>query len=158
MKTYYFIISEQFPRTHKRLSEETKFKQKIIDKIKLHTIRGNYEFWKKRFDEINKGNAFLSIRGWVGKPYRSKQKEYFRFYKEDGIGIEKLEFKPIHSACAATLTTGKLNFLGYQPSVNIESLAKNDGLSLDDFKEWFYGYDFTKPMAIIHLTTFRYYK
>ena len=26
----------------------------------------------------------------------------------------------------------------------------------DDFKEWFKGYDLSKPMAIIHFTAFRY--
>ena len=35
-------------------------------------------------------------------------------------------------------------------------LAKNDGLSLDDFKAWFKSYDLSQPMAIIHFTSFRY--
>ena len=37
-----------------------------------------------------------------------------------------------------------------------ETLAKNDGLSDDDFREWFKKIDFSKPMAIIHFTDFRY--
>ena len=37
-----------------------------------------------------------------------------------------------------------------------EQLAKNDGLSLEEFKEWFKGYDLSQPMAIIHFTRFRY--
>jgi len=41
---------------------------------------------------------------------------------------------------------------------DIRTLAKNDGLSLQDFKDWFKGYDFSKPMAIIHFTRFRYNK
>lgn len=37
-----------------------------------------------------------------------------------------------------------------------ETLAKNDGLSLEDFKAWFKGADLSEPMAIIHFTPFRY--
>ena len=36
------------------------------------------------------------------------------------------------------------------------SLAKNDGLSLNDWVYWFGGYDLSEPMAIIHFTKFRY--
>lgn len=43
---------------------------------------------------------------------------------------------------------------GKYPS--IEELAFNDGLNLDDWKAWFQDYDFTKPMAVIHFTKFRY--
>ena len=35
-------------------------------------------------------------------------------------------------------------------------LAKNDGLSLPDFEEWFEPYDLSKPLAIIHFTNYRY--
>ena len=35
-------------------------------------------------------------------------------------------------------------------------IANNDGLSLDDWKEWFKGYDLSQSMAIIHFTKFRY--
>ena len=37
-----------------------------------------------------------------------------------------------------------------------EELAKNDGLSLEDFTAWFKGYDLSETMAIIHFTPFRY--
>jgi hypothetical protein len=39
---------------------------------------------------------------------------------------------------------------------NFTRLAKNDGLSLKNFKEWFKKYDISEPMAIIHFTKFRY--
>lgn len=35
-------------------------------------------------------------------------------------------------------------------------LARNDGLTLEDWREWFRGYDLSKPMAVIHFTKFRY--
>ena len=37
-----------------------------------------------------------------------------------------------------------------------ETISKNDGLLLDDFKAWFKGYDLSEPMAIIQFTKFRY--
>ncbi len=36
------------------------------------------------------------------------------------------------------------------------TLARNDGLSLEDWEAWFKDYDLSKPMAIIHFTPFRY--
>ena len=35
---------------------------------------------------------------------------------------------------------------------NIEDLAKHDGLSFEDWREWFKGYDLSEPLAIIHFT------
>jgi hypothetical protein len=36
------------------------------------------------------------------------------------------------------------------------NIAANDGLSLDDFRAWFKGYDLRKSMVIIQFTKFRY--
>ena len=33
-------------------------------------------------------------------------------------------------------------------------LSNNDGLDFDDWKEWFKGYDLSKPLAIIHFTKY----
>ena len=85
MKTYVLIISESYPETHPKTGKKTHFKQQIESGLKIHTIRGNYDVWKKRIDEINKGNAYLSVRKWTGKPYCSKQEELFTF---DKLGIE----------------------------------------------------------------------
>ena len=109
-----------------------------------HDIRGNYELWAKRFKKINKGEAILSVRIWSGKPYQSKQQEIFKYDKTHGIGLQKLEqpnnfvFAPID---------GK--------KVNWDLVAKNDGLSFEDFCDWFKVRS-DKPMAIIHFTDFRY--
>lgn len=122
--------------------------------LKLHTIRANYDFWRKRFDKIATGEACLSIRQWVGKPYGkgSTQRELARLTREDGIGIQKLELE----------LADKL-FGIYHPRIDdgkgvssIEELANNDGLSLNDWRKWFKDYDLSKPMAIIHFTPFRY--
>lgn len=148
-----------FPTTHKRAGEPTDFKGKLLKAIqkdynsgvhpKVHTIRANYELWKKRFDEINAGRACLCVRQWSGKPYQSKQIEIARLTREDGIGIQKLK---IHE-------TEPYPFVYTDKStipVDRHELAINDGLSLEDWLEWFKGYDYSAPMAIIHFTSFRY--
>ena len=126
--------------------EETHFKEKFLSGEKLHTIRANYPLWEKRIKEVQDGRAILSIRQWTGKPYRSKQVEIATLTAENGVGLQRLEF-----------TDCRLRF----PYVGSEwtsmvSLAKNDGLSLNDWVGWFGGYDLSEPMAIIHFTKFRY--
>lgn len=65
---------------------------------------------------------------------------------ENGVGVQKLEF-----------TDCRLRF----PYIDSEwtsmvSIAEHDGLSLNDWVDWFGGYDLPEPMAIIHFTKFRY--
>jgi hypothetical protein len=141
MKTYVLILSERFPGTHPKAGEETNF---FINfrKTKIHTIRKNYDFWKKRFDQINSGKAFLSVRYWIGKPYKDPQTEFISLNNEDFIGIQKL-------------TKTELGFEVDGIPVSILDLCRNDGLSLDDFNNWFKEFP-KEPMAIIHFTHFRY--
>ncbi len=159
MKTYYLTLSQVFPSTHPRAGKPTFFRDKLHAALtdnadywnKLHTIRANYEFWKKRFEQIAAGEACLSIRQWVGKPYGkgSTQREIVRLTREDGIGIQKLriyEHEPLPVVYADRYTT----------PVDWQELAANDGLSLNDWREWFKDYDLSQPLAIIHFTPFRY--
>lgn len=155
MKTYYLTLSKVFPSTHAKAGMNTCFEEKLRV-YKLHTIRENYEFWKKRFEKIAAGEACLSIRQWVGKPYGkgSTQREIVRLTREDGIGIQELR-----------IVKGKLKsryiYLGFvddeQGDFNFfQKLAANDGLSFNDWFDWIKGYDLSQPMAIIHFTSFRY--
>ena len=144
MKTYVLMLSKVFPATHPLKGEPTGFRE-AFRKNKLHTIRANYPLWKKRIAEVQRGEAVLSVRQWSGRPYMSKQVELARLTREDGIGLQELRFD-------------KSRFLpnvNYKP-VGVGRLANNDGLSLEDWKEWFKNYDITKPLAIIHFTNFRY--
>lgn len=175
MKTYVITLSQNFLSTHKRAGEETHFKEKFLlgqgcpdcaspqdlsginisdcngcvracSFPKLHTIRANYPLWEKRIKEVQEGRAALSIRQWTGKPYRSKQVEIAMLTAENGVGIQRLEF-----------TDCRLRF----PYIDSEwtsmvSIAEHDGLSLNDWVEWFNGYDHSRPLAIIHFTKFRY--
>ena len=63
---------------------------------KIHTIRTNYQLWEKRINEVQEGNAVLSIRQWSGKPYRSKQTTILNLTKDDGVGIQPLKLSLIH--------------------------------------------------------------
>ena len=162
MKTYVLTLSKTFPAKHQRKGEPTNFDAQVLNSvwsahnmslrylkfgIKLHTIRSNYELWSKRFKQIDEGKACLSIRYWIGKPYHSKQFEICKLTKEDGIGLQRLEF---YNGCLQQpiLSSGMTS--------RAESLAKNDGLSFESWKEWFKSCDLSKPLAIIHFTKFRY--
>lgn len=149
MKTYVLTVSRVFPKTHARSGEPTYFREKILSAEKLHTIRANYHLWKKRIDEVNAGEAILSVRYWSGKPYNSKQLRIVEFDKDSGVGVQMLFFDEC-SINKALIADSSRTFI--PPS----EIAKNDGLSLKDFEEWFRKYDLSKPMAIIQFTKFRY--
>lgn len=175
MKTYYLTLSQTFPATHPRKGEPTYFKEKTHNallwekgenvgyalnpsfavpdgkQLKLHTIRGNYDRWDKIFEQIYAGEACLSLRVWSGKPYRSKQIEIARLTKDDGIGLQKLEFRNLEYDEVFL----RCDVDGWPISKRV--LATNDGLSYKDWwKDWFRNYDLSKPLAIIHFTNFRY--
>ena len=141
MKTFVLTVSRTFPKTHKRAGEPTWFVEKINEGKKIHTIRSNYELWAKRARQINDGKAILSIRYWSGKPYTSKQVEFCR---QTQIGLQKLD-NPTNLIW--TEIDGK--------KCNWEEVAKNDGLSFDDFCDWFKVRQ-TSPMAVIHFSEWRY--
>jgi len=157
MKTYVITLSRKFPATHKRHGEPTEFLEKFLngqtgtgDFKKLHTIRANYRLWAKRIADVQRGEAVLSVRQWSGRPYMSKQTTIATLTAEDGVGLQQLTDIDTNAYC-------------FYPCVRIDKrdidkvlVANNDGLSLDDWREWFKNYDHTKPLAIIHFTKFRY--
>ena len=155
MKTYVITLSKKFPATHKRHGEPTYFWERLsspsFTRPKLHTIRANFDLWYKRFEKIAAGEACLSVREWTGAPYRSKQKELARLTRLDGIGIQRLSFDQDRDGCVSYKF---FDIDGHY--ADIIKVANNDGLSFDDWREWFKKYDLTKPLAIIHFTSFRY--
>ena len=162
MKTYVITLSAVFPKTHSRAGQPTDFAEKFR-KTKLHTIRANYTLWFKRFEQINNGEACLSVRQWTGLPYRSKQIEIARLTKDDGISLQRLDFTTDRDGNVRSLFKisdaiqiqhlGEIHHSTYH---FIANLANNDGLSLADWREWFKGYDLTKPLAVIQFTKFKY--
>lgn len=152
MKTYVITVSQTFPKTHKRSGQKTGFPELILSKVKLHTIRQNYALWNKRIQEVQKGNAILSIRVWEGKPYNSKQREILQLDSSTGIGIQRIEFYEDKD----NIPSWKYPLIDNYSEPAIETVAENDGLFYNDFREWFKKADFSEPMAIIHFTKFRY--
>ena len=169
MKTYVLTLSRTFPAKHPRKGEPTNFDYQVLNAvwrshnmsiglpqygIKLHTIRANYELWSKRFEQIDEGKAALSIRYWTGKPYHSKQTEICKLTREDGICIQKMEFLAFQEGYrkdAGIWIAGNVF-----PIDEREQIALNDGLTLQDWDDWFKSCDLSKPLAIIHFTKFRY--
>lgn len=146
MKKYVVIVSQKFPKTHKRSGETTNFLHLILEEIKKHTLRGNYEYWERRFKQIDAGEAYLSIRVWTGKPYRSKQAEVLRLNNTHKIGLQSFRM-----SCGMIFIDGNPFLMS-----KLATIASNDGLHLEDFKEWFKNYKEGTEMALIHFTKFRY--
>lgn len=169
LKVYVITLSRVFPVSHPKAGLKTYFKTKLENihvvpfdpngdsvpdgqpQLKRHTIRANYELWRKRFEQIERGEACLSIRQWTGKPYASKQIEIARLTKDDGIGLQRLRFTPDRDG---QFVWWNFNIDGHFS--NEEFLANNDGLTLRDWCAWFKDYDLSKPLAIIQFTKFRY--
>ena len=143
MKTYVVMAAKHFPSHHPKKGNETFFPISIIEGSKLHTMRNNYNLWKKRVEEVNAGKAVIQLRSWIGKPYRSKQETWMEL---KDVGIQKLEW---------TLLGWFVDDI--ESELETRTLAKNDGFTDHfDFVHWFDGKLKTQPWAIIHFTKFRY--
>ena len=175
MKTFVLTVSRTFPKTHKRAGQQTWFVEKIneagmpisddpIMGKKIHTIRANYELWEKRIKEVQEGKAILSLRYWSGEPYRTKQIEFAQLDKDSGVGVQELKFGYCNSLISLSDKFFPIITKPYiielenlkDKYLDILQISKNDGLKFGDFMDWFKNYDLSKPMAIIHFTSFRY--
>jgi hypothetical protein len=84
---------------------------------------------------------------WTGRPRHSPQREIARLEK---AGIEKVIFSRDEE-----LLFFDIEMPGYYETLDNYLLAKNDGLSIPEFIDWFKDYPEGK-MACIHFTSFRY--
>lgn len=148
LKTYVITLSKTFMKGHPRAGQPTNFREKFLKGEKIHTIRGNYELWAKRIKEVEEGKAILSVRDWSEKAYRSPQVIIKDLTKEDKIGCQKLTFED--GKFEAQFVDGNYCY------TVLDTPAKNDGLSFEDFKAWFKNYKLNESMAIIQFTGFRY--
>ena len=142
-KQVVLMIAKNFLAYHKKAGQSTEFEAKIKDKEKVHTIRPNYEKWKEKIEEVKSGKAELVLKQWEGRPYHSTPNKLFIFDAKDDVEVSKLT------------KTADGFFVNDTKKVEPEDLAKNDGLSLQDFEDWFKVFP-EEPMAIIHFTGFRY--
>lgn len=138
-KKYNLQMSKIFPKTHPRKGERTFFEESVANGSKKHTIRGHYEHWKRAIDECKTGNSIIQLKQWKETPYRSKQ-QLIGLINQDGfssVEVGKQTFigvdygvQKIHHSSGEFFTDGGT----YIPR---ETLANNDGLSLEDFDSWF---------------------
>ena len=142
-KQVVLMIAKNFLAYHKKAGQSTEFEAKIKDKEKVHTIRPNYEKWKEKIEEVKSGKAELVLKQWEGRPYHSTPNKLFIFDEKDNVEVSKLT------------KTADGFFVNDTKKVEPEILAKNDGLSLQDFEDWFKVFP-TEPMAILHFNSFRY--
>lgn len=148
IKTYVITLSKNFMKEHPKAGQPTNFKEKFLSGEKIHTIRGNYPLWEKRIKEVQEGKAILSIREWIGIPYKEKQVLIKDLTCNDGVGIQKLAFD--NGRFESQSVDGDYCY------TVLDKPAMNDGLSFEDFRDWFKKCNLSEPMAIIHFTKFRY--
>lgn len=146
MKTIVLRISKTFPASHVRHGQPTELLEKLL-KSKIHTIRENYDYWKQKAELINSGKAILSIRCWSGLPFRSKQTEIMRLTKIDIQAIS------LAYCFADGVITAQIDG---EPLEDIGTLSHNDGLSVNDFRSWFFAKENEFNGVIIHFTDLRY--
>lgn len=150
MKTYYLILSKNFEAPFLAGQEMLLRESNYCFFPKYHTVRENYDLWSRRFAKILSGEACLSVRVWEGRPYGkgSKQRELERLTRDDGIGIQKLEYRSVLFILSKARVDNR--------PVDITRVAHNDGLSLKDFLAYIETCNLSKPFALIHFTPFRY--
>lgn len=149
------VVAKAYPTIHKRHGEPTHFASKLVNGEKLHTIRGNYDLWAVNAEKMQTGKYVLSVRQWVGTPRRSKQREVYN--TEECIGVEHvtMQYSVDTDGLSVTVEDRILS------EAEIEQLAKNDGTTVDDFKDWFFAKQRNKQDAtfngvIVHFTPLRY--
>ncbi len=146
-KTFILTVSKIFLGDHPKKGQITSFKNKILDNIKIHTMRGNFKYWSSIVKKVNSGQAILSVRQWTDKPYH---------LDENGIGqieiarFEKLGYQKVKYNRGKLMTIDGKRFTEKK---DFKKIAKNDGLTLDEFNDWF-PEKFTG--IIIHFTDFKY--
>lgn len=159
IKTHILTFAKHFMKGHPKEGEPTGFATKIVNGTsindifhianparKIHTIRSNYDYWLPRIQNVRHKEAYLSCRYWEGKPYQSKQYEFVKIFGND-------KNKP--STQSIYIGEDWSLFVDKSYRTTIDELAKNDGLSIEDFKCWFKD---KLPFSgiIIHFTDFRY--
>lgn len=149
-KKVILTLSRVFPQTHSKKGINTLFAVNLFAGRKIHTIRTDEkELWEQRVKDINEGRKLLCVREWTGRPYNSEQADIKQFVS---VGLQDITITyGVDDEKPQAWVDGK--------PVPIETLAKNDGLELPDFIEWFFGSVHTGNVfkgKIIHFTDFRY--
>lgn len=148
-KKVILTLCRVFPVAHSKSGKPTGFEGKLKSGNKIHTIRYNAKgVWDERFKDISSGKKYLSVREWSGRPYNSDQRE-FAIY--DNIGLQHVTMTYNSEDSFPQVWVDK-------KLVPIQEVAKHDGLTVEEFVEWFFGNskENTFEGVVIHFTPFRY--
>lgn len=127
-------FSRTFPSYHLRAGEGTNFIQKVLVGLgvtgSIQEVGFDIENYDPKFHTVRAGERWkvgdkFSPRVWSGKPYASKQ-----------ITIAPdVEIKKVFRI----VSDGVLWYIDNQPAISdtIKKLAANDGLSYEEFLDWF---------------------
>ena len=121
--------------------------QKVYETNCFTTRKPDPGKWEYNMKQINSRNAELSIRRWIGRPYHTPQLEVKRLRK---IGIQQVRMTWDSDIEQPSV------FIDGKQLLNVEQLAANDGMTLDDFVSWFFKTSDTFEGVVIHFTDFRY--
>ena len=141
------MLSTAFMKGHSKAGKPTEFKAKLLAGTKLHTIRGNFEWWQRKAQQINAGEMELSNRQWSGKPYRSQQVEVAR--------LSHLEVQRFEAAYGSTDPQPRVWIDGCEVA-DVEQVAHNDGLELAEWQEWFFKHTNHFEGVVLQFTSFKY--
>ena len=173
------LLSKTFSPPHYRAGEATRFSDKVRNEIgltckdcrevqkfdgdccgfipmqigrKKHTCRKNYKYWKDTIDRLKQKGGVLSVRQWLGLPYKQPGQEVIVDIPAEIVGVQKLELTRRGNDWEAKID-------GYNTPVAL--ISTNDGLTEEEFKAWFAPLfekekAVTLDFAIIHFTKERY--
>jgi len=143
--TVVVILSKDTFENGKKINKPSDFAGKVKTGRKLHTIRGNFEYWDKKIAKMKESGGVLSVRQWSAAPYRSPQ-EVIIEVTADKVGVQKLELTQRGQYINHTTESGEsidsLVMYEYYAQVDglpvsLLELAKNDGLTENEFVAWF---------------------
>jgi hypothetical protein len=139
-------FSRTFPGYHPRKGEPTYFVEKVCKSLSLSTLPCSQllknglplfigDLIEPKHHTIRTGHRWkvgdwFSPRVWSGKPYNSKQIQF-----APDIQIKKIWDFDIHGT--DRYLNGRMEYALVGDGFDCEVIAKNNGLTLADFDDWF---------------------
>lgn len=145
------ILSKDIFAEGKKASTPSDFARKVKTGAKRHTVRANFDYWRERIERLQQRGGVLSLRQWSGKPYeKGSTQELIMDVPASMVEVQRLVMSREQDTESEVLVDGsdgvfaKATDTEYRyfaevegHHVPVETLAKNDGLTLEDFKAWF---------------------
>jgi hypothetical protein len=146
------MMSRAFPKKHRRQGMETFFMEKILASlgislktlpVHLSGIVNDFQMLcapeETKLTTIRAGNRWkagdmASLRVWSDKPYCSKQVEFAQVQMKK---VWEFEIKVVDKRHWGIFINKKYSGVFDEYSMSVVRLAKNDGLTVEDFVSWF---------------------